>query len=317
MIDKKPKLEKQPKSMGPTPSVNPCSVIDPSRNLHVAISRAEIERDRIIAPEVELRKTYAHAFAHPMLATSPPVEENTHHPAPWHVISAPGVVETATVEMVLSPRETNSIDRLGHARNVVSLIRLLAGSPVHAPVYSDIAFSEMATAKGIEVWQFEAPIDWSISRVKLDDEMLAEIETMLVPLQTLLRNEGFNSAFRLADAMWWLPTLDAQMVAIWTASEALMKPDRNDMTKQLARLIRAYSGVSRQDGDNCYQRVISLCRARGEAVHAGVQPRPQDVQESYYMLRRLLLRALAEGAVPGRLETITPVWQHTAKKGQD
>ncbi len=316
MTDKKPKVQKHPKTGEPTATVLSRSVIDPSRNLHVAISRVEIERDRIIAPEVELRKTYAHAFAHPMLATSPPVKENTHHPAPWHAIAAPGVVETATVELVLYPRETSSVDCLEHARNVVSLIRLLSGSPIHAPVYSDVAFSEMATAKGVEVWQFEAPIDWAIPPVKLDDEMFAEIETMFDPLQTLLRNEGFNSAFRLADGMWWLPTLDAQMVAIWTASEALMKPDRNDMTKQLARLIRAYSGVSRQDGENCYQRVISLCRARGEAVHAGVQPRPQDVQESYYILRRLLLRALAEGSVPGRIETITPLWQRAAEEGQ-
>ncbi|MGO6942719.1 hypothetical protein [Rhizobium johnstonii] len=317
MTDKKPELEDLPKDSEPASTALPRAVVDPLRDLYLAVSRVALDRNRVIAPGIELRRTYAHTFAHPMLATSPPVHEHTHHPPPWQAVDAPGVVETATVELVLLQRDTNDVDRLTQAQNIVSLIRLIAGSPVRAPVCSNIAFSEMAAAKNVAVRQFEAPINWPIYPVLLDDEILAGIENLLEPMQALLRDDQFNSAFSLANSMWWLPSLSAQMITIWTAAEALMRPDRKDMTKQLARSIRAYSGTSRRQGDNLYQRVISLCRARGEATHAGRQPKPEDVQESYFILRALLLRALTECTAPGTIETIAPLWQQTAGEGPE
>jgi hypothetical protein len=282
--------------------------IDPFGDLYVAISRAVIEHERLIAPDIELRQTYAYTFAHPMLATSPPIHERAHHPAPWHAVSTPGVIEEATVEMVLRRQSESNVDRLMQSQNIVSLIRLVAGSPVRAPICSNIPFSKMAEIKDVTVMQLEPPMDWPIHPVLLNDNLLTAIEKLLDPMQVLLHCDQFNSAFNLANSVWWLPSFNAQMIAIWAAAEALMRPGRQDMTKQLARSIRAYSGTSSGQGDKLYQRVIHLCKARGEAAHAGHQPKPEDVQESFFILRSILLRALSEGAAPGPIETITPLW---------
>lgn len=306
MADTTAKLERLRKLADGSAEVPGHSAIDPADDLFFAIARVELNGEFEIEPGIMLQPTYAHVFAHPMLATSEPINERAPHPAPWQIVESPGMVETATVQLTLARR--NDRNNIVFASNLISLMRLVAGSPIRAPIYSNVAFSEIANAADVAIRQFEAPLDWPIHAVLLGEGFLRELRSLLNPLQLMIRDDQFGSAFALSNTIWWLPSLSAQMITIWAAAEALMRPDRKDMTKELARLIRAYSGTSRGDGDNLYQRVTYLCRARGEAAHAGKQPKSQDVQESYFILRALLLRALVEGAPPGSIDNIKPLW---------
>lgn len=284
------------------------NLINKSENLHIAVSNISIEADTVILPGIELRKTYAYTFSHPILATIPSSPSKS-HPGPWQAVRTPGMTAEANVELVILNTYETSLDRILLAQNIIALIRIVTGSAVRAPVFSNIPFSEMSTKQDVVVMQFEPPMNWPDSVSALNDLSITAIKSYLQPLQKLLHEDEFNSAFGLANSIWWLPSLSAQMIIIWAAAEALMRPNRQDMTKNLARLIRAYAGTSPGHGDRLYQRVVALCRARGEAAHAGQQPNAKDVEESYLILRSLLLISMHQGSVPGPIETIKSPWK--------
>lgn len=157
---------------------------------------------------------------------------------------------------------------------------------------------------------------WSLERrlalfgppVKLTEAFNRSLAAFLPHVDALSLDADLARAFSLADGMWWLPTLEAQMTTIWTAIEMLMRPGRRDTTKQLGRAVRAYIAFDRSSGDRLYQDVTRLYFERGNSAHAGAEPTSGDVQASYGILRGILLRALQERERPPRPEDIVPLW---------
>lgn len=265
--------------------------------LYVAISRVTIEGEMVVAPGLRLEPTYAHVFAHPMLAVKPPREPAAHHPAPWTAVKQSGNVETATVQLTLEPEgEVLPDDAFSRVRSTISLLRLISGLPIRAPVWADISFAEISSGKAHGgVRPFDPPLQWPMDDYPLTQDVTSTLATLLPRLQECRQEDNFAAAYALLDSMWWIPTLSAQMIAIWSSVETLMQPSRKSMTKELARLTRAALGKDRSDGDHIFNEVIRLCEARGTAVHAGHEPAADDVRASYRIARNLIIRSLSGG----------------------
>jgi len=264
--------------------------------LHFAISRLTISANAIIRPGLYLTQAYAHVFAHPMLAVKPPEGVGTHHPAPWTAVRSSGFLETSSVQLSV---EYASEDAWGaaiyQAREMMALLRIVAGSPVRAPVWCTVPFAEIASGKEKgDVYEFEPPLRWSIPDFDLTRDIIVILPDLLKRLTDCRNDDNFSAAFALLDSMSWIPSLGAQMIAIWSAAETLMQPSRSSMTKELARLVREALGTSRSDGDRLYNEVTRLCAARGSAAHAGREPEPLSVQDLYQLVRRLIIHALLD-----------------------
>jgi len=264
-----------------------------------------------LMPGLELHQTFAHLFATPMVAFAPPPNPRAPHPPPWHATHNGSVAETITVELRLAAgAKPFDLERGDCLRLVASMMRLLAAVPVTLPLLSNVAFSGVAQSdKRPNIWQIEVSTRWpSFSPVALDEPFIELLRLLLEPASIILQDDDVNRAFALADGIWWLPTLSAQMTGIWSAAEILMRPGRARTGEQLAKCIRAYIGKSRSHGDRIYNDVTRLYGARGSTAHAGRSPQPDDVRASFLLVREILLRAFAEKQRPPTQGDIVSLW---------
>jgi hypothetical protein len=278
---------------------------DPQRqDFAIAISRVRLDREYEVLDGLVLRPTYATVFAHAMLAANRPPNPRAPHPPPWQIVEGAAITEVIHAELFVSAAaDIEPNERLVIARNIIALLRLIVGMPILAPAIANMPYTNLqAQNPRAVVSRFEPQFAWSIEDVHIGPSEIESLTLFLGNLAKLGATDRFAAAFVLADGMWWLPTLSAQMIAIWSAAETLMRPSRMDMTKELARSVRTYLGQSRSDGDRLYQEVVRLCASRGGAAHVGREPEAADVQASYYLLRGLLLRSLLEGEAPPELK---------------
>lgn len=281
-----------------------------SEDFSIAISRIRLEREHQIFPGITLRPTYAYIFAHAMLAANAPPRPHASSPAPWHGVIGASVGEVVHAELYVSAcADVEANERVSLARNIITFLRLIAGAPILGPAITNVPCSDLQTVNtSAIVSRFEPQLNWAIEDVRIAPSDVGNLQLMLRNLKGLRTEDHFTAALALADGVWWLPFLSAQMIAIWSAAETLMRPSRMDMTKELARSIRKYLGQSRGDGDRLYQDVIRLCASRGSAAHVGREPPAEDVHASYLVLRGLLLRSLLDGEAPPERENMVPLW---------
>lgn len=282
-----------------------------SAALYAGLSRVTLEIDQAeLAPGLVLRRAYAHVFAPPMVAVSAPLRPRAPHPSPWYALESGGIAETAEVEVALAPdAQPFGLPRLAALRLVASILRLVSAQPVCMPVLCNLPLAEARLPDGrAHMWQFERPPSVYGQPVQLTSSFIDSIAHFLPNVEATAADADLARAVTLADGMWWLPTLEAQLTTIWTVIEMLMRPGRRDTTKELARAVRTYSSFDRSAGDRLYQEVVRLYFARGSSAHAGAEPAADDVQASYMILRGILLRALCERSRPPLPTDMVPLW---------
>ncbi len=279
--------------------------------LFAGLSRASLDvREFELLPGLHLRRTYAHLFAPPMVAVAPPSAPSAVHPSPWYAVENGFVAETAQIEVsIAAGARPLDVPRMLILRLVAAAIRILSSQPVCLPILCNVPFAEARQSTGpVHVWRLEHPLVISGQPVELTQSLLESLARILPQFQALRSDPDVERAFILADGLWWLPAPDAQLIAIWTVIEILMRPGRRDTTKSLARAVRAYIGRDRASGDRLYQEVTRLYFARGSSAHAGAEAVMQDVRSSYMILREILLRALIERQRPPRPDDIKALW---------
>jgi hypothetical protein len=280
--------------------------------LFAGLSRVTLEGggEAELAPGLLLRPAYAHVFAPPMVAVSAPERPRAPHPSPWYALEGGGIAETAKVEVSLATgARLFGLPRLTALRLVASIFRLVSAQPVCMPVLCNVPLADARQPDGpAHMWQLERPPAVHGQPVRLDPSFIEAVVRFLPSVEALATDADLSRAFTLADGMWWLPTLEAQLTTIWTVVEMLMRPGRRDTTKEMGRAVRAYASFDRSSGDRLYQEVVRLYFARGTSAHAGAEPAATDVQASYMILRGILLRALSERSRPPKPEDIVQLW---------
>lgn len=263
-----------------------------------------------LAPGLELRPSFAHVFAAPMVALAPPPTPKAPHPGPWHALEGGGDAESIHVELSLAEgARPFDLSRMATIRFVAAAFRLVSSQPVSMPLLCNVPLAEAKEpGRKVRVWKLERPLAISGQPVKLTEGFGHSLRAFLPDVQVLGADNDLARAFSLADGMWWLPTLEAQMTTIWAAIEMLMRPGRRDTTKELGRAIRAYASFDRSSGDRLYQDVTRLYGRRSSYAHAGAQLTPGDIRDSYMILRTILLRAFQERKRPPMPPDIVQLW---------
>lgn len=263
-----------------------------------------------LVPGITLSTTYAHLFAAPMLAFAPPPNPRAPHPGPWVAPVGGAINETVLVEIALEAgARPFELSRLETVRLVALTVRLLIGRPAALIMLANVPISTITDETvGARTWVMERPPDWPKHTEIMNRSLVSHAADLLPNAVKVWSDEVVGSAFSLLDGVWWLPTLAAQMIALWTAAETLMRPGRRDTAKELGRLLRAYIGRDASDGDRVCNEVIRLYGQRGNSAHAGHEPEPKDVQATYGLVRRALLRAILEGSRPPPLDQIARMW---------
>lgn len=274
-----------------------------------AIAGATLEgRETELFHGLKLRQTYVHVFAPTMAAFSRPPADK-HHPGPWQIVHGAGEAATASVEIIIAPNAALIIeDRADLLRMISGTVRLLAGAPSYIAAVSNRTLSrDSAALADTRVDALEPAPAWPVRPIYINVAFSTMLCLLLKPTGSLFEDDTFYRAFVLADGIWWLPSRSAQMTALWTAAEILLRPE-GAKGKGLASAIRRYIGRSKADGDRKYNEVIELYEARGGAVHAGRTMRDEDVYQSFCIVRDVFIRAIHEGQLPPPLASMQPVW---------
>jgi hypothetical protein len=196
-----------------------------------------------IAPGVELRRTFAYVFAPSMVALSPKPNPRAPHPTPWYAVEGGGDAETVEVEVAIAEGvRPFGLPRLAALRLIASVIRLVSAQPVCMPLMCNVPLAEAKrSSEQVKMWSLERRLALFCQPVTLTESFNRSLADFLPHVDALSLDADLARAFSLADGMWWLPSLEAQMTTIWTAIEMLMRPGRKNTTKQLGRAVRAYT----------------------------------------------------------------------------
>ncbi|USU12738.1 hypothetical protein NF701_02400 [Sphingomonadaceae bacterium OTU29THOMA1] len=284
---------------------------DGSGPIYAAIAGVRlIEPEFEVLPGVSLRQTYVYVFSHRTAAFKKPTSEDEHHPGPWKVVDGASEIAQASVEIVLSDRRVefaqNAVEGL---KLVAGLIRLLSASPCFITAVSERPLTRLeATQDDMQILSIEPHPRMRAGEVRIDFNFVFLLRLLLQPASIIFQDEDVAKAFALTDGVWWLPTWTAQMLAIWTAAEILIRPEM-PKGKNLASGIRKYIGRSRTDGDRKYNQVLRLYETRGGSAHAGREPAPDDLEQSFNLVREVFIRALHEGRRPPLINEMTTVYE--------
>lgn len=256
------------------------------------------------------RKSYAKVFGNGMLSSNPPVSLRAPSLSPWQILYGNSLNVTINHEIELLPdAETFGLPRAYFIRVLPIMIRLCSGQPVFFPTISNQSFEVARNERAlVRIIQHELVPTFRGTDVLINEALSKALKNLFLGLYRLRDDADIERAMILIDTVWWQPTAYAQLAITWTVIELLMRPGRKDTTKNLARAVRKYSAVSRSEGDRLYQDVCRLYESRGFAVHAGIVASTAEFQESFMILRTIMLRALLEGVRPPLPEEMTPLY---------
>lgn len=257
-----------------------------------------------IAPGATLSSAYTHVMSPYILAFKRP-DGRGPHPPTWRTARGGGLGFDVEVQFALAEgsRPTN-FDRLNTVWWLLALLRLHHAVGIHVPIISDTPFNEAVnTSREPIFW----PMEMGPSRLRFDDpktskeispDTLDWLRTNFVRGSELMKDSGFNLAFRALDSAHGSTMPGNAMLLIWSALEALLRPGQPNTTQKLCASIATYLEPSPSLRDRLFQDVKRLYEVRGQITHAAEHPTFDDVVASFAIARRCFLRALELTAVP-------------------
>jgi len=254
---------------------------------------------------ISLRATYAHVMA-PFLMAFTPAEPGKPHPAPWVPVSG-GLGFDAYIEL--------RIDAAGNPEWlmgpqalwwVIALFRLKVSWSLFAPVFSDGSFHDMAKASSTRVIPLELTSrgrrnDGDAANISLDD--LKWVATVWKRAAFLFHRErNFAQAFEAFDHSPTISSPSLGLLTLWSSLEHLFAPSKSELRFRVSALIASYLEPGGNERLELHKRVMKLYDQRSQAAHTANPVEAQAADDTYALMRRILLKIVDSNQVPKRDE---------------
>ena len=260
-----------------------------------------------------IRKTYAHVMSPYTLAFRRPERADRHHPGPWKTAGG-GLSLDVEIEVALHQGvRPTGFNRLNTLWWTLALLRLFTGARLRMPVVSATSFSSVA-GSSIE------PILWPIETLPrqfltvpnppevIKEKHLSWVREALRPGSELMDDQAFGRAFQTFDSVIWAHSVGSAIVMIWAALETLVRPERPNITKNLARSLAVLLEPPGAERERLFQPIKSLYEARCGFAHASRSPEAQQLMSSFDVARRSFITCIDNRELP-KFEKLLEMWR--------
>lgn len=260
-----------------------------------------------LGQNVTISPTYVHVMSHPMLALNRPPQSGAHHPAPW-IPTASGFAYDVEAQLhIPTSYSRKKVTRYEVAKSVVGLLRLYVHPDIRLAVAAIRPFADLPNVTDINA---SAPIEVLPRYIDFGlintAGMEGRVDWVKQHWEKVLDLTESSAAFKLAMDVYltgqFIQNSAMVMVAVWGALEALFSFEKSELRFRVSSNLAAYM-VPRGPARTAQQkRAAKLYDARSAAAHGQPKHGPQELHESYMLLRSVLIRMIEAGEVPTRAE---------------
>lgn len=275
-------------------------------DIHAGLSGLELEEESFdLGDGLTLSKTYAHLMS-PFVMAFKPAPPGGHHPAPWKATAGGFSFDIGAELFIPSRVEAKYGSVISVARTVVFLLRLGVNPAVTMPVLSDHHFSSLpetpdrqANLLPYEVERRHFPLD--VSGGKGTATALEWVKDRW-PVTHKLTSESaeFALAVDAIDAGQFVRNSALALVSLWGALEALFSPSTSELKFRVSSLIAAFLEPPGAGRALLQKEVGKLYDKRSAAAHGKPRHEPQDLLDTFNLLRRVLIAIIDSRSVPSK-----------------
>lgn len=274
-------------------------------DFHVGVSNLKLDEEMDLGEGVRIRPTYAHIMG-PFLAAFAPAPPGRHHPAPWKALSG-GVSFDVSADLCVPEALGDEQERSAIVRTLLFLLRVGGDPAIIAPVLSTHAFGELAQQADhvarlvpFEIQPRRYPL--SIGQELDAPSALRWVADHWRPVHGLRGHAAFGVAVDAIDGGQFVESPALSLVSMWGALEALFVPNAGEVRFRVSAMIAAYleePGAARAE---LQRQVAKLYEKRSAGAHGRPAAAADGLLDTFYLLRRVLLRVIEYGRVPERRE---------------
>ena len=277
-------------------------------DLYGGISGAELPIERFdFGHGVTVSKTYAHLMAPFMMAFARP-EPGMHHPEPWKAASGGfGFDVVAELHIPASLDIPDWFDGLNTVWWFTALLRFRASHPLIVPVVSDVSFSQASKVEGdVHFWPIE--IEPRRRQLTVEPSILLESDLSwirdhwLAAGHLMQQSREFNYLFQAIDQCLFEGKPSLALLALWGAIEAMFSPARSELRFRVSANMAAYLEKPGPSRHALQKKIAKLYDARSAVAHGSPDYPPGSLDETYHIVKRVLLKIINCNRVPDREE---------------
>lgn len=260
-----------------------------------------------LGQDVTISPTYVHVMSHPMLAINRPSQPGVHHPPPWIPTSSGFSYDVEAQLHIPASYSRKKVTRYEVAKSVVGLLRLYVHPDIRLAVAAIRPFAELANVTEVNA---SAPIEvlpryfdfGLIDTAGMEGRVDWVKQHWEKALDLMESSAGFKLAMDVYLTGQFIQNSAMVIVAVWGALEALFSFEKSELRFRVSSNLAAYMVPRGPDRAAEQKRVAKLYGARSAAAHGQPKHGPQELQESFMLLRSVLIRIIEAAKVPTRAE---------------
>ena len=262
---------------------------------------------------ITLRPTYIHVMTHTMLAFNRP-KSGAHHPAPWKATTGISGFDVEAELYVPSDYCRHKIEPLDIVRSLVGLLRLYVHPDIRFAVSATRPFAELANSNDLIVarqWEINTR-HFDFGQVSMNgyEERLEWVKQHWeIALNLIEKSTEFRLALDVYLSGQFIPNPAMTMVATWGALEALFLDTKAELKFRVSSLLAAYMEPRGKTRSALQKKAAKLYDKRSAAAHGSSKHDPQDLVDSFYLLRDVLIKMIQIGKVPSREDLETRLFE--------
>lgn len=251
-----------------------------------------------------LSKTFAHLLAPFMMAFSPPRPEG-YHPGPWSAATG-GFGFDIHIQLHV-PASFSSPFWSDHQELVwwiAALLRLKSAPFLTVPVISDMPFAEIPKQSNKPTLRPFEIIPRMLAPASEESRTLRHADLRWVRNrwlrggELLIKDSTLRNTFKAFDHAAIRGKTASSLLAIWSGLEQLFSPSPGELRFRVSSAIASFLLPEGKERLALYKRVLKLYDARSSAAHTAADVKPDQLLESYVLMRNALVKIIDEGQVP-------------------
>jgi len=239
------------------------------------------------------------------MAAFAPAPKGGHHPAPWRTASG-GFAFDVTAELVIPEGAVSSSEGgLDLARVLVFLLRLWVDPAIRFPVVASRSFSALkelpddeAEIRPVEVEPRAFPLQTAEGESATHESLQWIRDHWRVTNELVSTSKEFALAVDALDRGQFVPNSALALVSLWGALEVLFCPGAGELRFRVSSFLAAFLEGSGEERARRQREIARLYDLRSAAAHGRPRHDPEQLLETFNLLRDALIEIIERGSIP-------------------
>jgi len=267
-----------------------------------------------------IRQTYAHLFAHFLMAFNPP-KKHQHHDGPWRTtkngISFDILVE---MEMPLIEDYKGYFDQEELIWLIASLFRISGYPYLLVSAISDLPYKKASTSEhDPSIFPVEINRRFFVKHSEedaiLNERTLNWIRDNWRNVADMMKNNPkFYTAFKAFDASTIQGKYSTSLLTLWGAIEQLFSANSGELKYRVSSNMAAFISPPGKERLVLFKKLSKLYNERSIAAHTAQDISHSPLVQTYLLFRRAILKMIETRKVPTQSDLEKMVFQVDEEK---